>query len=285
MLRTCNLNTYHQAKSPVTSLTPSPDLGKYHPYNPMNIHVLPNPASEEDIARYIEIRLSSLLTNPEAFGSSYKRESAFTLDQWHGRVNSVGGITLVVSDPGSSVPTTSFPDELPMKMPQETNWMGTLKVLSPEMLSSLPGNFGYPPDIADAENAGEAEVWILVAMWVRPTCRVRGVGRDLVEKALEVVRNSKPTTNAASPMNESGPREIGSDRGGGLETQESQEIRRPKERIILLQVEGDNFPARKLYEKAGFRTVPEFELGGQPTSAVETAAREQWMAFHIRYHE
>jgi len=64
--------------------------------------------------------------------------------------------------------------------------MGTLKVLSPEMLSSLPGNFGYPPDIADAENAGEAEVWVLVAMWVRPTSRGRGVGRDLVEKALEV---------------------------------------------------------------------------------------------------
>ena len=285
MLRSCNLNTYHQAKSPVTSPTPSPDLGKNHPYNPMNIHAIPNPASEEDIAQYIEIRLSSLLTNPEAFGSSYKRESAFTLDQWHGRVNSVGGITLVASDPISSVPTTSFPDELPVRMPQETNWMGTLKVLSPEMLSSLPGNFGYPPDIADAENAGEAEVWVLVAMWVRPTCHGRGVGRDLVEKALEVVRDSKPTTNAASPMNESGPRETGSNRGR-FETQDSEspEIRRPKERIILLQVEADNSPASKLYEKAGFRTVPEFELGEPPTGAVETRAREQWMAFHIRYH-
>lgn len=42
----------------------------------MNIRVL----LESDARQYQELRLSALLTNPEAFGSTYERESKFTVE-------------------------------------------------------------------------------------------------------------------------------------------------------------------------------------------------------------
>src|SRR5437016_2903020 len=98
----------------------------------LTIYEIPNPASEEDVIKYTEIRLSTLSTNPEAFGSTYAAESAFTWDEWVARVNTTGRKTLIAMD-------------------EAANWIGTFNVLSPEMLISIPKSMPYPAKISAAE--------------------------------------------------------------------------------------------------------------------------------------
>jgi len=96
-----------------------------------SIYQIPKPASEEDVTKYTEIRLSALSTNPEAFGSTYAQESAFTREQWVARVNTNGRQTFVAID--------------------DENWMGTLSILYPEMLIGGPKSTPYPAQISAAE--------------------------------------------------------------------------------------------------------------------------------------
>jgi GNAT superfamily N-acetyltransferase len=185
----------------------------------ITIYEIPNPAPEEDVTNYTEIRLSSLSSNPETFGSTYGAESAFTRDQWVSRVNTSGRKTLIAIDNLKGL------------------WIGTFSVLSPEMLAPIggPKRTSYPPEISTAEERGELDVFILIGMWVRPDYRRRGVGRMLVQRALEAVRHWHYTTTQPNP--------------------DLERFEKPKERIhaILLGVHTENGAARSLYEKNGFR--------------------------------
>ena len=129
-----------------------------------------------DHALYRAIRLAALRTDPGAFGSTYEREAAFDEATWRARVSG--------SDPG---PRAVFVDEI------DGEAIGTAAALD------------FETDPAP----------MLVAMWVRPEARGEGVGRRLVDAAVEWVRH----------------------RGAGE---------------MLLHVVHDNLAAISLYESCGF---------------------------------
>jgi len=122
----------------------------------------------------------------------------------------------------------------------ESKWIGTLSLLGPEMLYGVP----FPPKIAEAELDRDAEIYMLVGMWVDPEFRRKGVGRQLVEYALQVVRNN----------------DTGQDREGND----------ARQRLLVLEVNNANLEAERLYESQGFVV----ELGG-------TREGKKWMALNI----
>ena len=177
-----------------------------------SIYEIPKPASEEDVTKYTEIRLSTLSTNPEVFGSTYAGECAFTPDQWVARVNTSGRKIFIAIDKGK--------------------WIGTLNVLYPEMLLGGPKPTPYPPEISAAEGRGDLDVLMIVGMWVRPGYRKRGVAQMLVQHTLETVRRNHINQPDAETESVGKP---------NLRT-----------RAILLRVHNENGAARSLYEKNGF---------------------------------
>ena len=177
------------------------------------MYEIPKPASEEDVTKYTEIRLSTLSTNPEAFGSTYAGESAFMPDQWVARVNTSGRKIFIAID--------------------KDKWIGALSVLYPEMLLVGPKPTPYPPEISAAEEKGDLDVLMIVGMWVRPGYRKRGVAQMLVQHTLEAVRRN----DINQPDAEAEP--VGKPTA--------------RTRAILLRVHNENGAARSLYEKNGFR--------------------------------
>ncbi len=99
----------------------------------------------DDHALYRSIRLASLQTNPEAFGSTYEREAAFDEATWRARLSG--------SDPG---PKAVFVDEL------EGEAIGTAAAIDVET------------DPAP----------MLIGMWVQPSARGTGAGKRLVAAAI-----------------------------------------------------------------------------------------------------
>lgn len=59
----------------------------------------------DDWSAYRTTRLEALRTDPDAFGSSFEQESAFTEDEWCARVSPQGGAVFAVEDGGAIVAT------------------------------------------------------------------------------------------------------------------------------------------------------------------------------------
>lgn len=101
--------------------------------------------------RLREIRLRSLASDPDAFGSTYERDLAFPADWWErGAQRSEQGVqrTFVAVD-------------------EDDAWVG-MAVVRP-----------------DEESLGDA---VINAMWVAPEARRQGVGRALLEACVEWAR-------------------------------------------------------------------------------------------------
>nr|GAT54637.1 GNAT family [Mycena chlorophos] len=152
------------------------------------------PTPHAELQNYIKIRLLALKSNPEAFGSTHERESQNTLEVWRGRVEHEGRMTFYAALDSESEGTQ-----------REGEWVGTASIITPEL--AVDGGFH------------------LVGMWVHPEHRRRGVGKNLVTKAIAYVR----------------------ERTEG----ESDETRR----TINLEVHGFNVAAKSMYESLGFRDV------------------------------
>ncbi|PPQ68550.1 hypothetical protein CVT26_003359 [Gymnopilus dilepis] len=194
------------------------------------VFVVPTPASPEHTSAYRNIRLKGLRLNPEAFGSTYARESAFLPEAWPARLNHPGRTTLGAAKAGDEV---------------GGEWIGTCSIIAPEMMR--PENREeYPRRLKEAEDRGEAEVYMLVGMWVDVDFRQLGVGRALIRRALETVRSG--TSSDGKTNNEA----------------------EFKKKIVLLEVHRANTNARKLYEKAGFSIEEEIGL--------HEDGKEMWMA-------
>lgn len=147
----------------------------------VTISTIPQPPSESHITLYTEIRVASLCTNPESFHPSYLRELTFSRSKWRERLSLPGVTTLYVAESNEIIANGG----------NESNpWVGTLTVLSPDFLTSTIGMAESPKPVTRL-NHGEIDIWHLAGMWVRPEWRGRGVGKILMQKALEVVRSSQ----------------------------------------------------------------------------------------------
>lgn len=122
--------------------------------------------------------------DPQAFGSNYAREVAFTEQVWRERVNSPFKRTIV-----ASVTDASHAEELgdvEKKEPGETGeWIGMASIVGPSGL--------VPSTLAPFEKAGVGsnwEIYALYGMWVHPVQRGKGVGAQLVKACLEWARTN-----------------------------------------------------------------------------------------------
>ncbi|PPQ98797.1 hypothetical protein CVT24_003355 [Panaeolus cyanescens] len=181
-----------------------------------NISDLPQNASQEQITNYKLIRLSSLYTNPEAFGSTFARESLFTPETWFDRVN--GQARRIIF----AIPAHIQHEILPSgcNLPN-TFWMGTVCVLWPEMIKAIPPVDPYPLELARREEKGDVDVYMIVGMWVHPDSRRLGVGKALIHYAIQNV--------------------LAAESAGG-----------EKQKVITLKVHEGNKAATALYQGVGF---------------------------------
>ena len=56
---------------------------------------IPTPPSEADLSKYKNLRLLSLQSDPECFGSNYLREANFTANEWRERLDSTEKATFI----------------------------------------------------------------------------------------------------------------------------------------------------------------------------------------------
>ena len=143
----------------------------------ISIYRVPSPAPPEDIARYTEIRLATLKTNPEAFFSRFDDAAKYTPQQWTERVNTDGRTTFAARNK-AAIAAGDVDDE----------WLGTLSVLHPRMVRSMTGLFPHIPRVADAVARDEIERYLLIGVWVHPGARKKGVAQMMINEALELVK-------------------------------------------------------------------------------------------------
>lgn len=187
---------------------------------------IPKPVSEKHLTQYILIRLAMLKANPEAFGSTFTRESAFPRLQWQERINNPARTTFFASTALSTIqPDASLGDTVPYhdEDGQETKWVGTLSLLGPDMLRGV----AFPPKMAEDR---DAEIYMLTGMWVDTEYRKKGVGGQLVEHALRALR--------------------------GFSVIDSNLHTEGRGRILALEVHNTNFEAQRLYQRQGFVVQP-----------------------------
>ncbi|KAH7923345.1 hypothetical protein BV22DRAFT_1036430 [Leucogyrophana mollusca] len=163
------------------------------------------PPSDSAVENYSKLRLLSLKVDPASFGSTYEREVAFSKDIWFKRLSSPFKQTFI-----SSVRDDDGNDR----------WVGTVTILAPSEL--------LPSTVEPFQRAGAAEDWdlyFLVAMWVHPEYRGKGLGKELVAAGLEWARNNRDPKD---------------DPQGN------------REKVIALLVRDHNIGGRALYEKMKF---------------------------------
>lgn len=154
----------------------------------------------DDWTSYRKIRLAALADSPEAFSSTLEREAGFSEQIWRERL-------------GASPSFVAWRDGVPA---------GTVTALSGD-IAGLPDHPG---------------AWHLVAMWVRPDARERGIGRLLVQTVID------QAAAAGAPA-------------------------------VLLWVFDANEPARRLYERMGFRTTEQTDTRpGKPQDVEHLMIRE-----------
>jgi len=138
---------------------------------------------------------------------------------------------------------------------------------------------------------------MLVGMFVRPSARGRGVGKLLIEHALEFIKNAEPEP-------EPGPGEGDMDELTDIWGEAREEVEdagegatkdpKHKDKIALLGVFDHNIAAQKLYTRAGFSRppMPEDELAtdlesllgvaaGTPKSTAKESKKLIWMMYNI----
>ncbi len=118
----------------------------------------------EEWQAYREIRLDALRTDPLAFGSTLERETAFPPETWQERVRS-----------------------------------GALA----DRRATFVAESGMARLVGIATVIPKADAFEVVAMWVHPDTRGRGLGGALLDAALAWVESSSPTARIVLGVNPS----------------------------------------------------------------------------------
>lgn len=119
---------------------------------------------------YRDVRLRALATNPEAFGSSYEREVAFSDEVWAERASNPGTLLWIADDE----PIEADGDAAPRA----------------DGLAGIVPASGYLDDVESARTLTDDpnRLAFVVQVWVEPGRRGTGVVDDLVEALIERAR-------------------------------------------------------------------------------------------------
>ncbi|KAF6745958.1 hypothetical protein DFP72DRAFT_923694 [Ephemerocybe angulata] len=105
------------------------------------------------------------------FGSNYKREAAFSEQDWRYRLDSTNKATFIVKE-------------------LNDKWIGILSVLAPSSDLDLAALFGLGVVLGDDTNRN---IYAMVGLWV--AFRSKGLGQRLIQKALSWAREHIPHEN------------------------------------------------------------------------------------------
>ena len=137
----------------------------------MAFEIIQIPKDDESIRRYVDqvkaFRLHSLQTSPEAFFSTYARESAFTDDVWYKRLSNPEAITFIAVQSDRIVSSIALIGPLPY---------------GPGELSPL-GNPWVSMDGDAAVKIPTTSHWRINGMFTLPEARGQGTAKALIEAA------------------------------------------------------------------------------------------------------
>jgi len=153
---------------------------------------------------YRLIRLRALSESPSYFGSTFARELAFSLETWQTRLKNPDSVMFLATSRAVLKPEDSLASD---------GWVHPAQFETSDRL-----HYGMICCIKSFEDPTDV---LIVSFWVAPLARRKGIGRKLVNLALEWAR-SHQTFKAA-----------------------------------LLNVQMDNIEARHLYERCGFTSIGE----------------------------
>lgn len=131
----------------------------------MNVHV----AGDLPWQTYRDVRLRALSTNPEAFGSSFERESQFSEQVWAQRAMNPGTLLWLA--------------------PDEPDASSTVAPRADGLAGIIPSSaYLDDPDSARTITADPAALAYVVQVWIEPARRGRGVFDDLMTQLVETAR-------------------------------------------------------------------------------------------------
>jgi GNAT superfamily N-acetyltransferase len=148
------------------------------------VAVLPVPVAEPHIAKYKEIRLHSLLVDPDAFKSTHARELAFSQDHWRQQLDSNHTATIVAYE--TQLPAADGNKDATF----QGKWVAIMTILGPSAMK----------DHILANVAETKQVYGIFGMWTHPDHRRRGLGQRLFEAGREWIRRHNDPQNVTGRM-------------------------------------------------------------------------------------
>ena len=183
-------------------------IGTSKPHHQLDVAVLsrlqPDDPDLPQLARLSRTtRLRALKTNPEAFSSVYAIELQQKTSFWESRLlNPLGRLLVGLS--------TQLDGADPSELILTSDWTGILTLLGPvavdpdtrdEATSWTKFRSGGKPETSsDLRDGVTALEYHLVAMWVAPEMRRKGVGSLLIKKALELVKEDLDSLSATKAI-------------------------------------------------------------------------------------
>jgi ribosomal protein S18 acetylase RimI-like enzyme len=184
-----------------------------------------------------DFRLNSLQESPEAFGSSYGREIAFTEDVWADRLTNPQATSIVAVHRKEHLDANAD-DVVKVRALLENTWAATTTLIQID-------DWGYPSNLhPDATRASDSLLFRLNGVYVAPSYRAQGIGKATIADSLVVGRAMASSLGVTARFQ--------------------------------VRVDKPNIAAKTLYERAGFRVFQEEEavLEGLMKDGVMLPGRE-----------
>lgn len=151
----------------------------------MEVHSEPNllvHTSEESLqpnqAQHVRL---SIIKNSDTFNAFLTRGTNFELNSHISGLDPTGRTMIIAISANVDAPDDGSSES------EDGDWIGTLSVLSPRKLAQDPRDKPLPPHVMVMFSSGKLKLYMIIGVWVHAEHRRRGIGRLMVEYALEMI--------------------------------------------------------------------------------------------------